>query len=262
LTGTTSCISCPAGTYSATIGANSSSTCIPCVAGKFSSVVGAGFSSVCTNCPAGTYSSIIGADSSATCMICPAGTYSATIGANSFSTCIPCIVGTWSNISGATLISTCQSCPAGFYSGTLGANSSSTCIPCANGFYSSSPGWSICSACTTCVGQQVQITDCFPNANRFCRLPVCQNGVLEGPEECDDGNPFNGDGCSTTCTIEDPTGSQWFCSGDNLATTICCPPLFNPVLNKTVCTCAGQVSVVISPLYIFGVVFIATSNNY
>jgi cysteine-rich repeat protein len=31
---------------------------------------------------------------------------------------------------------------------------------------------------------------------------VCGNGVLEAPEECDDGNTTDGDTCSATCTIE------------------------------------------------------------
>ncbi len=33
-------------------------------------------------------------------------------------------------------------------------------------------------------------------------LPVCGNGVLEVGEGCDDHNLVNGDGCSSTCTIE------------------------------------------------------------
>jgi cysteine-rich repeat protein len=33
-------------------------------------------------------------------------------------------------------------------------------------------------------------------------LPVCGNGIVEGFEECDDGNTMGGDGCSSTCTIE------------------------------------------------------------
>ncbi len=33
---------------------------------------------------------------------------------------------------------------------------------------------------------------------------VCGNGVLEPPEQCDDGNTSSGDGCSSTCTIEAP----------------------------------------------------------
>ncbi len=32
--------------------------------------------------------------------------------------------------------------------------------------------------------------------------PVCGNGIKESGEECDDGNLINGDGCSSTCTIE------------------------------------------------------------
>lgn len=31
---------------------------------------------------------------------------------------------------------------------------------------------------------------------------ICGNGVLEASEECDDGNPFAGDGCSSDCTLE------------------------------------------------------------
>lgn len=34
---------------------------------------------------------------------------------------------------------------------------------------------------------------------------LCGNGVLNGAEECDDGNVTNGDGCSAQCTKEGPT---------------------------------------------------------
>jgi cysteine-rich repeat protein len=46
-------------------------------------------------------------------------------------------------------------------------------------------------------------------------VPInCGNGVLESPEECDDGNTTSGDGCSSFCTIEEPvvlvpTLSSW-----------------------------------------------------
>jgi cysteine-rich repeat protein len=37
----------------------------------------------------------------------------------------------------------------------------------------------------------------------FCvPAPVCGNGKLETREQCDDGNTVDGDGCSSTCTIE------------------------------------------------------------
>jgi cysteine-rich repeat protein len=31
---------------------------------------------------------------------------------------------------------------------------------------------------------------------------VCGNGLLEATEQCDDGNTVEGDGCSSTCTVE------------------------------------------------------------
>lgn len=33
---------------------------------------------------------------------------------------------------------------------------------------------------------------------------VCGDGIVEGAEECDDGNTVDGDGCSSSCRIEDP----------------------------------------------------------
>jgi fibro-slime domain-containing protein len=55
----------------------------------------------------------------------------------------------------------------------------------------------------------------FDGCDSYCNLePSCSNGVCtpvcgdglilpgDGQEPCDDGNPFDGDGCSSTCTIE------------------------------------------------------------
>jgi cysteine-rich repeat protein len=44
--------------------------------------------------------------------------------------------------------------------------------------------------------------------------PVCGNGVMEGDEACDDGNTTDGDGCSSTCTIETPPPPPAPCCGD------------------------------------------------
>lgn len=33
-------------------------------------------------------------------------------------------------------------------------------------------------------------------------VPVCGNGIVQPPEQCDDGNTVSGDGCSDTCTAE------------------------------------------------------------
>jgi cysteine-rich repeat protein len=35
-------------------------------------------------------------------------------------------------------------------------------------------------------------------------MSVCGNGVMEPGEECDDGNQFDGDGCSAFCLVEAP----------------------------------------------------------
>ena len=35
-----------------------------------------------------------------------------------------------------------------------------------------------------------------------CHERICGDGILEGPEECDDGNTVDGDGCSNNCTLE------------------------------------------------------------
>jgi cysteine-rich repeat protein len=41
-------------------------------------------------------------------------------------------------------------------------------------------------------------------------LSNCGNGVVEGAEECDDGDTVDGDGCSSACKIE----RGWSCSGN------------------------------------------------
>jgi cysteine-rich repeat protein len=49
------------------------------------------------------------------------------------------------------------------------------------------------------------------SCTRFAALiepaPVCGNGVIEGGEQCDDGNTANADGCSDVCQVE-----TWDCS--------------------------------------------------
>ena len=46
-----------------------------------------------------------------------------------------------------------------------------------------------------------QHTGCY-DCNLTIIPPVCGNGILEGTEQCDDGNLINGDGCSSKCMIE------------------------------------------------------------
>ncbi|MCP3980974.1 MAG: IPTL-CTERM sorting domain-containing protein [bacterium] len=47
----------------------------------------------------------------------------------------------------------------------------------------------------------------------FAEPAVCGNAVREDDEQCDDGNNVDGDGCSSSCTIEAgtaiPTVGEW-----------------------------------------------------
>lgn len=47
-----------------------------------------------------------------------------------------------------------------------------------------------------------QIEGFFSGIPDVTITPVCGNGVIEGTEQCDDGNTVDGDGCSATCTTE------------------------------------------------------------
>ena len=67
-------------------------------------------------------------------------------------------------------------------------------------------------------------------------VQACGNGAVEAPEACDDSNTANGDGCSSTCTIE----AGWTCTG---SPSVCTPiptqtrsitHTFTPTLTSTV----------------------------
>jgi cysteine-rich repeat protein len=42
---------------------------------------------------------------------------------------------------------------------------------------------------------------------------LCGNGVIDGAEQCDDGNVINGDGCSAQCTLEEDVNDPPVCEG-------------------------------------------------
>ena len=80
---------CPAGKYSASLGATSASACPDCEPGKFA---GSGASD-CTKCGAGKFSSSWGAESEATCIECPENTFSSALGERGIYTCNTCPAG-------------------------------------------------------------------------------------------------------------------------------------------------------------------------
>ena len=68
-----------------------------------------------------------------------------------------------------------------------------------------------------------------------CNLPgnpcyLCGNGILEGGEQCDDGNQENGDGCNDLCQIE----SGYSCCGSECQT---CDQVLKTAETKTSDVC-------------------------
>jgi cysteine-rich repeat protein len=100
---------------------------------------------------------------------------------------------------------TCE-CAAGF-SGASCATNIDDCAgnPCANGGTCADGIDSYTCACTG--GYTGTNCDTPP-------APRCGDGVVDAGEQCDDGNPSNGDGCSATCTLEStnpcPAGGEKF----------------------------------------------------
>jgi cysteine-rich repeat protein len=68
---------------------------------------------------------------------------------------------------------------------------------------------------------------------------VCQDGILDSDEECDDGNRYSRDGCDRLCRIENPLEDVWLCTTVLGAKSECCPTLLHPVSGVKTCTCAG-----------------------
>ena len=75
---------CPAGSYCPVNSANATA----CPAGTYSAAIGASSSAMCTPCAAASFSTLPGANSSATCKACPVGSFTLAVGASSVTSCV------------------------------------------------------------------------------------------------------------------------------------------------------------------------------
>lgn len=82
--------------------------------------------------------------------------------------------------------------------------------------------------CTNCIAASTLDRKCLKGCLESTLLeigdgmvgdtPVCGNGIVQGPEFCDDGNLVNGDCCSDTCAVE--SGSPEGPNGDATCTDV------------------------------------------
>ena len=184
-TASAGCVACGTGTFSTTVGAQSSLACVGCVAGKYQPNTGVTTSgactacgtgsytasagmSACTLCPGGSYNGGTGGSLASVCAACSAGAYASFQGA---SACSPCIAGTFLASTGGTSSGDCAQCFAGTYSGTTGAQSSGVCQTCLAGFYSTALGATVtgtCNPCSSCVPGKLRVSACSTASNVVC----------------------------------------------------------------------------------------------
>ena len=163
--GTANCTDCWAGSYSGTLGANSSETCLSCtdnsnsVGGSSlitSCVCNAGASGAnggpCSLCMPGKYKTVSG---TSVCLNCSANTFSTVIGATSVFVCSNC--GANSQSVGSSVVCVCN---AG-YTGPDGG----VCLPCVSGTFKTGIGSAECTLCAN---------DTFSGVAASTDASVCQ----------------------------------------------------------------------------------------
>ena len=135
-----SCKTCDKGTYSDTVGANSSDTCEGCPIGKFGSQSGLVSEGDCSQCTHGKFQNETGQPS---CKSCPLGKQLIGDGGNSFNDCTDCEVGKYGE-SDSWYHRKCTDCSAGTHQNIKGQ---SECKKCSFGKFAASLGLEFCSEC-------------------------------------------------------------------------------------------------------------------
>lgn len=216
--------SCPPGTFSTAVGANSSVVCAACPAGSYCPSEGTVSPAPC---PSGHATDGGGAFSSSACKACSPGTYSPSAGSAS---CLDCPFGTFCNSSGTVQPSQCRRgffcpnsktltpvpcdlgyycpseglfspllCPSGYYCPGIGLVSK---IPCPPGHYSAQTGQTSLNTCIKCPkGHIYFFYSCIesraitpapltPASGFFCEQ---ETASATSPQPCPIGTYFDGE---------------------------------------------------------------------
>lgn len=170
ISGITSEIDCPMGSYNSKQGSISENDCIKCPAGYYCRKKGMSIPTICpigyycqtgyiipSACPTGTYNGNTGIENITGCNKCPAGKFNANIGQTTINNCFSCPSGTFCQEGSSSPIP----CPSNFY-----CPDTLTKIPCKKGtYYSGVQGISenVCSPCPkgyVCLGNGMGKEQC------------------------------------------------------------------------------------------------------
>ena len=97
-----------------------------------------------------------------------------------------------------------------------GCDSNCTVTGCGNGITTAGEG---CDGTAHCNQNCTCAAGYAPDWRGFCLPVVCGNGSREGLEACDDRNSLDGDGCSSTCTVESGYTCSFLIAHDFCTTT-------------------------------------------
>ena len=140
----------------------------------------------------------------------------------------------YADLAGSSVNQVAVVCPSGFYNNIASSPTSWTTL-CGDGIKAGSETWDdgntvdgdgwqanwgvvttgfVCSGgSTTAKDTWIQCTRGFyPNTSNNQWIPRCGDAIKAGSEDWDDGNSSNGDGCSSSCVVED----GYKCSGGGL----------------------------------------------